>query len=518
MLEVSTFVEMGPQRLAGMYLVPRTSPLPAWVGADAIPVDEPAGPIRPIATTCPDPDGPLRRAFLDLINSGQRKVLLASFLFADGEVARALARVAERLRGGVYVLTALGRGFRVDLGDAEGLDPHSRGSERREQHITNLKLLADAGVWLRSAPDLHAKLCVIDDREALVTSANVTSEAFDRNPENGLILRSPALARELGRAFARVFLHHSREESPPAATLNVGSVRSSLGPRWRRLTRSEPDQVVATISDDEQSIMEAILDLLQSARSEIVLTAYSAVGLQDHPVGVALRSAVGRGVRVLAVLPPDNRAADRRDTGAWLFRGAKEGQVVVRGLAYTHAKAIVSDGVRALVWTGNLDGHHGFEDGFEVGVTTSRPEVARALRAYVVTLANKAQYTALFDPTLEQLAAACGTTSGISGDWVIELPTHAFWRPSELADALKRSAISFTRRGGELTLGIEGIAELIGTVDASNHRLKVERIISKPTNPSRPEGYLGPCRLRVTRDAGPEASKGRARRGGDRRS
>jgi hypothetical protein len=121
----------------------------------------------------------------------------------------------------------------------------------------------------------------------------------------------------------------------------------------------------------------------------------------------------------------------------------------------------------------------------------------------------------VFVPTLGELATAYDTPSGITGDWVIELPPHVPLKPSELADALKRSAVSFSRRGAELTLQIGDLAELAGTPDATNQRLKVERTISRPTNLSRPQGYLGPCRLSVTKSIHPEAGKGR--RGGGKR-
>jgi phosphatidylserine/phosphatidylglycerophosphate/cardiolipin synthase-like enzyme len=515
MREVVGPIAMGPQKLSGMYFVPRPEPLPAWVGRSAL--DRALeGPVRPIGTTGASLDAPLRRAFIDLIDSAERKVLLASFLFADSEVAEALAKAAERLRGGVYVLTALGRGFPIDLGDPDAPDVAQGVGERREQHFTNLKRLARAGVWLRSAPDFHAKLCVADDQRALVTSANVTAEAFERNPENGVFLDSPELARELGRAFARVFLHHAKEESPPAATLDVGSAPRSKAPRWGRLKSSEPDRVLATISGDERSIVEALIELLKNAKSEIMLTAYSAVGLREHPVGVALRKAIQRGVNVLAVLPPDNRAADRRDTGAWLFQGARTGQVAVRGLAYTHAKTIVVDGASSLVWTGNLDGHHGFEDGFEVGIASGRPDVARSLRAYLIALAVKSAHTALFAPTLGALANAYGTQSGLKDGWVIELPPHAALTPSELADAIERSAVSFARRGTELSLQIEGTGEIIGTPDVAERKLRIERVLWKSTSLSRPQGYLAGCRLSVAKEVGRNSQKDKRNRRGSR--
>jgi phosphatidylserine/phosphatidylglycerophosphate/cardiolipin synthase-like enzyme len=48
---------------------------------------------------------------------------------------------------------------------------------------------------------LHAKAVVADDEAVLVTSANLTEAALDRNIELGLLVRDRALAASLARHF-----------------------------------------------------------------------------------------------------------------------------------------------------------------------------------------------------------------------------------------------------------------------------------------------------------------------------
>jgi phosphatidylserine/phosphatidylglycerophosphate/cardiolipin synthase-like enzyme len=48
---------------------------------------------------------------------------------------------------------------------------------------------------------LHAKAVVADDELVLVTSANLTEAALDRNIELGLLVRDPALAATVSRHF-----------------------------------------------------------------------------------------------------------------------------------------------------------------------------------------------------------------------------------------------------------------------------------------------------------------------------
>ncbi len=48
---------------------------------------------------------------------------------------------------------------------------------------------------------LHAKAVVCDGRNALVTSANLTEAAFDRNIEMGLLVKDRTLAESIATHF-----------------------------------------------------------------------------------------------------------------------------------------------------------------------------------------------------------------------------------------------------------------------------------------------------------------------------
>lgn len=257
---------------------------------------------------------------------------------------------------------------------------------------------------MRSAEDAHAKLCVVDDQVGAVMSANATSEAFEINPEVALLVRNPIVAHDLGRLFARTWLCRTTLDSEPGANLNVRSLGRESPPVWSRLSSPGDVRVVATLGTDERSILEATLSLLESAQRELVIASYSLVGIEDHPVGAALRKAAQR-ARIRMVLQPRNDAEPQRKAGAWLSKSAA-GNVEIRGLARTHAKGIVADGERALVWTGNLDGQHGYEDGFEVGISTDRRPLVTGVRAYLLDLFDRATHRSRVNPSAEHMKAA----------------------------------------------------------------------------------------------------------------
>ncbi len=55
----------------------------------------------------------------------------------------------------------------------------------------------------REPPDakLHAKAVIIDSRDVLLTSANMTSAAYDRNIELGVLCRGGGVAAQVQRHF-----------------------------------------------------------------------------------------------------------------------------------------------------------------------------------------------------------------------------------------------------------------------------------------------------------------------------
>jgi phosphatidylserine/phosphatidylglycerophosphate/cardiolipin synthase-like enzyme len=63
---------------------------------------------------------------------------------------------------------------------------------------------------------LHAKATVADEQAALVTSANLTEAAFDRNIEVGILTRDQLLAASLTRHF-RVLIDRGLLQLLPSA-------------------------------------------------------------------------------------------------------------------------------------------------------------------------------------------------------------------------------------------------------------------------------------------------------------
>src|SRR5689334_3864031 len=109
-------VHIGEQRLAGVVFVSAPSPQLRPHRAHGTR----RGDIVHVATDDLTRTAHIRRALIEQSSAAKQKVLFCSFLFADEEIVIALCEAAERLHGGVYVLTALGKHLR-----AEVLEPDS---------------------------------------------------------------------------------------------------------------------------------------------------------------------------------------------------------------------------------------------------------------------------------------------------------------------------------------------------------------------------------------------------------
>lgn len=473
-----TTVHLGEQRVKGVVFVPGPARQPAPHRLH----DTRRRDVLHVSTDDLTRTAHIRRALVEQIAEAKQKVLFCSFLFADEEIVRALCEAAERLHGGVYVLTALGKHLR-----AEVLEPDSdvdantaKLQDRAKRHEDHLQRLAHAGVWLRSAEDCHAKFCVVDDACAIVTSANATQEAYESNPEDGLVIRDSRAAIEFGRLFAHVWQHLSTLESTPGARLDVHSLTSARAPAWRALAGDAALRPVTTLRNNEASLRDAAIAVIDRAIDHLAIATYSFMGMEEHPVGAALARALARNVRLDLLVQPRNHIDAQRASLAWLVGLAPE-RVRLYGHRRTHTKSIVADGHAALLWTGNLEARHGWDDGIEVGVLVEDAGVASAVAGWTGDVMRRATHVALNTPTVRELVDA-GQPSALNGEWTVKLPAGA--QKAAAAQALSRNPVELLEVQGALVLrcGDEMLVDI--RVDEASRRIDVART-------RRVEGLMG---------------------------
>lgn len=144
-----------------------------------------------VVVTGPDsPAAPVRltsEVVRQLIDSASRRVTMVSFAaYRIGSVMAALDAAVGR---GVHVSLVLESAQMLEGGG--GALAYSR------------YRIYEWPVDRREPPDakLHAKAVIVDSRDVLLTSANMTSAAYDRNIELGVLCRGGGVAAQVQRHF-----------------------------------------------------------------------------------------------------------------------------------------------------------------------------------------------------------------------------------------------------------------------------------------------------------------------------
>ncbi len=294
---------------------------------------------------------------VSLLEQAEAKVVVSSFLLADERVEDALLAAARR---GVRVYLLLASEARLGAEDPAG----EFGKQVLEQHVAMLGRLG-GHVLFRSAEHFHAKLVVSDPEtrpRGLLLTANLTTEALERNEELALVLT----AEEVVEAVA--YLKWAMWEAAEHELVDPDDRFRSVSPLGQVAHPAAGSSVVATTSAT-CSIREEVLRLVAAARSRIVVSSFG--WDREHEVVRRLceRARAGVEVTVLARVRPSATPA--------LIALAEAGARVL-GFKWLHAKAVWIDSGEALVMSANLQ-VDGLDRGFELGVRLSGSRAGEVL-------------------------------------------------------------------------------------------------------------------------------------------
>ncbi|MEU6857325.1 phospholipase D-like domain-containing protein [Glycomyces sp. NPDC046736] len=318
---------------------------------------------------------------MDLIDGAERKVFVATWMVGDPELLDTLYRAADRLQGGVYVIAAMNERDLAKAYDEEDTEvaPAERMRERKQ-----FEALTQNGIAVRTYNGCHAKFVVVDDRSALVSSANLVPRALDLTGENGVLLTDHPEAERAARLFARLWAD-CEQELPLSGDRVLTDVR---GPRTHcRLEAPNPGEngLIWTHGRDHR-ILAAVHELIAAAESELLLATFSLNGIADHPSLLLepLRTAVDRGVDVRMLVRGRDRP-DHLDDAAALA----EAGVNLFPCSLNHAKGIIADRERGALFSANFDAAHGLTGGVELGMRLDgTPALAEALRYFEHAIAE----------------------------------------------------------------------------------------------------------------------------------
>lgn len=319
--------------------------------------------------------GTVLPALTKLIAGARKRVFCCSFLLGSNKLSQALIDATYRLKGHVYVLTALDE-KKLARGLADDVDP---------DHLDRARLafnsLAQEGIYSRGVSDCHAKFCVVDDSFALLGSPNFDSNGLadggDAAGEVAIIVEGKR-AQHLGRLFRHLWKTAAEIEAPP----------SRHGYMLRSVTRHGSIQLDAPPPQNgmpfwtgfgSTGVLDHIRWTVQEAKHTLFLATYSVVNLDDKGTKALeddILKAVKRGVDVQLYLRSQTRNLSH------ISKLAKAG-VHVRADRINHAKYAITDERVASLFSANLDGNHGLTSGCETGIRlTNGKEVEEVVRLH----------------------------------------------------------------------------------------------------------------------------------------
>lgn len=149
----------------------------------------------------------------ELFKRARRSVLLMTYAFDKGEKSRRVFEVlADRMA----------ESPELEVAFCANLQPLQEKAEKTEDAIARFKaqFIAEVWPWAKLPPvyydprsltqqgkdraSLHAKILVVDNEVALVTSANFTEAAHERNFEAGVLVGDPETVTELAEQVLRL--------------------------------------------------------------------------------------------------------------------------------------------------------------------------------------------------------------------------------------------------------------------------------------------------------------------------
>ncbi len=350
-----------------------------------------------ILVTYRDSGAPIRNSLIAMLRSAKHRVFIASFMLGDEDIIKEMIAAAERLKGGVYLITALderslGRGLR-EYEDNEQESP--------EERKKNFERLTSAGVYVRGHESCHAKFAVADDCAAIVGSANFVSKGFEWTGEANVYLRDVEPVRQLTRLFAELWFEGCAWEIPPGITYLVAERSASDPPHRPTPPAGQLGEIVWTNGNAQLFLLGAIQEIVQSAKNNLILSTYSIVQMQAKPhlLFTHILQAVDRGVRVQLFVRQRNAWPDQMGELVLLH----DAGVSIHADLRNHAKVAIADKARAMLFSANFDGIHGLDSGVEVGYRLKENGAVCELVRYMEHAITNADTNFRRDPTVAEL-------------------------------------------------------------------------------------------------------------------
>ena len=305
----------------------------------------------------------ITRKVKELIQSSRSHLKAANFLFEDAEIIDDLKEALDR-NVAVFIISNL-----------KGADNSSKKNESN-MNIPYLKELEKLGAHCRMLEDLHAKFIISDSEQALLMSANFSSNSLGKNTETGIEMRNQEL-RELEYTFDKLFLNSDikhlseqkgknevdRQRKPIDKHVFAGlSSRLRLTVAANKKYNKESNLVYC----NEKGIYESILAIIKAAKEYLYIVTWHFNSLERLPeFNDVIKAAINRGVNVY-LYSNDKGQVGSLEASVIAIQQLEKMGCKSYGDDNNHSKCVLSE-KEGIIFTANIDGNSGLKSGFEVG-------------------------------------------------------------------------------------------------------------------------------------------------------
>lgn len=307
----------------------------------------------------------LKNEILKIISEANSVLKICSFIITDKEIFNAILNKAKETQVAIFILTQLdSTKLENSLSLADFITEEEIKENPARTHLKYIKQLYDNGIHVRASLSAHSKFIVADRTIGFITSANFTTPSLTFNTESGVYLDEKS-SEELDKLFDVIFLQGSTYKQF-LGTKKKGKmlvVQSETNIDYNLLPKSDVSNLRYTCENLSNNLLAEITSIINQANEYLYLSTYSIVGLNSiADLFSSIKNAIERGVSVSVFCRGMNYRNDHLEGVSKL---SEIGCTVYADL-FNHSKGVINEKT-GMIFTANIDGNHGLNNGFEVG-------------------------------------------------------------------------------------------------------------------------------------------------------
>ncbi|WP_445957299.1 phospholipase D family protein [Yeosuana sp.] len=358
----------------------------------------------------------IKNTIISLIHKAKKSIKLCSFILSDPEIYTELNSVLSERKIAVFILTQLDNSKLSTsfLSEEEAVENFY------QKHLDYIGKLYINGAHIRAAKSAHSKFIIIDDTEALVMSANITTPSLNENPESGVFVADKDSLHSLVSLFDIIYQYGTEYTKFKVASKDkqfVVSRITNMQTDW--LKQFANSNIKFTWGNEHRNLYLEILNLINNGdpNGKIIISTYSVVGLDNIPEFlIAIKSYIEKGGVVDLFCRGMNYRSDHLKNCTILSQLG----VRIYGDLFNHSKGIISND-KGFIFTANIDGNHGLINGFEIGYCLEDDQKIN-LENFINWQIENAPYEFKINPSKNDFFETYQFYSETKGINVMELP------------------------------------------------------------------------------------------------